>query len=43
MMYQKIRQQPTTRQLYAEKLAAEGVLAMAEADAMVEQYRRDAR
>jgi 2-oxoglutarate dehydrogenase E1 component len=40
-MYQKIRQHPTTRQLYAEKLAAEGVLTMAEADAMVEQYRRE--
>ncbi|HEX2493362.1 MAG TPA: thiamine pyrophosphate-dependent enzyme, partial [Steroidobacter sp.] len=41
VMYQTIRQQPTTRQKYAEKLAAEGVLTLAEADAMVEQYRRD--
>ena len=40
MMYRTIRQQPTTRQKYAEHLAAAGVLTMAEADAMVEQYRR---
>jgi 2-oxoglutarate dehydrogenase E1 component len=40
MMYQTIRRQATTRQKYAEKLAAEGVLTLAEADAMVEQYRR---
>jgi len=40
MMYQQIRQQATTRQKYAERLAAEGVLTLAEADAMVEQYRR---
>lgn len=40
VMYQQIRQLPTTRQKYAEKLAAEGVLTMSEADAMVEQYRR---
>ncbi|PZN27244.1 MAG: 2-oxoglutarate dehydrogenase E1 component, partial [Proteobacteria bacterium] len=41
LMYKVIRQHPTTRQLYAEKLVAEGVLTMAEADAMVDQYRRD--
>jgi len=41
MMYQVIRKQATTRQKYAEKLVSEGVIAMAEADAMVEQYRRD--
>src|SRR5262245_8148387 len=41
VMYQKIRQQPTTRHKYAERLAADGVLPMAEADAMVEQYRRE--
>ena len=40
MMYQQIRQQPTTRQKYAEKLVAENVITMAEADAMVEAYRR---
>jgi 2-oxoglutarate dehydrogenase E1 component len=41
MMYQKIRQHSTPRQIYADKLAAEGALTMAEADAMVDQYRRE--
>jgi 2-oxoglutarate dehydrogenase E1 component len=40
MMYQQIRAQPTTRQKYAEKLVAEGVIQMSDADAMVEEYRR---
>ena len=40
MMYQQIRQLPTTRQKYAEKLTAENVITMADADAMVEEYRR---
>jgi 2-oxoglutarate dehydrogenase E1 component len=40
MMYQVIRQRATTRQKYAERLAAEGVLTLTEADVMVEQYRR---
>ncbi|HEY5809958.1 MAG TPA: 2-oxoglutarate dehydrogenase E1 component, partial [Povalibacter sp.] len=40
MMYQQIRQQPTTRQRYAERLVADNVITMAEADAMVEEYRR---
>jgi 2-oxoglutarate dehydrogenase E1 component len=40
MMYQKIRQQPTTRQRYAERLSKEGVIESTEAEAMVEQYRR---
>jgi 2-oxoglutarate dehydrogenase E1 component len=40
MMYQKIRQQATTRQRYAEKLAKDGVLQSTDADALVEQYRR---
>ncbi|HLS80077.1 MAG TPA: 2-oxoglutarate dehydrogenase E1 component [Steroidobacter sp.] len=40
LMYQAIRRQPTTRQKYAEKLVAEGVITMAQADAMVEEYRR---
>ena len=39
LMYQIIRKKPTARQLYAEKLAAEGVLTAAEAAAMVGQYR----
>ena len=40
VMYQVIRHQATTRQKYAERLAAEAVLTLSEADAMVEQYRR---
>jgi 2-oxoglutarate dehydrogenase E1 component len=39
LMYQNIRKKPTVRQLYAERLAAEGVLGSAEAAAMMEQYR----
>jgi 2-oxoglutarate dehydrogenase E1 component len=39
VMYQAIRQHPTTRQLYAERLTAEGALSAAQADAMLEQYR----
>jgi 2-oxoglutarate dehydrogenase E1 component len=39
LMYQVIRKKPTVRQLYADKLAAEGVLPAAEAAAMMEQYR----
>ena len=38
-MYRVIRQHPTTRQIYADKLVAEGVLAQSEPDAMTEQYR----
>jgi 2-oxoglutarate dehydrogenase E1 component len=38
-MYQVIRQHPTTRQLYAKRLVAEGSLTQADADAMPEQYR----
>jgi 2-oxoglutarate dehydrogenase E1 component len=41
VMYQVIRQKRTTRQLYAEHLTANSVLAMTEADAMVERYRRE--
>jgi 2-oxoglutarate dehydrogenase E1 component len=41
VMYQKIRQQHTTRQKYADRLVAEGVLAAADGDAVVEQYRRE--
>jgi 2-oxoglutarate dehydrogenase E1 component len=40
LMYQIIRKKPTVRQLYAERLAAEGILSAAEANAMVEQYRQ---
>jgi 2-oxoglutarate dehydrogenase E1 component len=40
MMYQVIRRHPTTRQIYAEKLAAQGVLTKEEAAAIVEQYRQ---
>jgi 2-oxoglutarate dehydrogenase E1 component len=39
LMYQVIRKKPTVRQLYTEKLAAEGVLAAADAAAMMEAYR----
>ena len=40
MMYQVIRKHPTTRQLYAEKLAAQGVLSKDDAAGFVEQYRQ---
>jgi 2-oxoglutarate dehydrogenase E1 component len=39
MMYRVIRQHPTARRLYAEQLAAAGVVSAAEADAMLERYR----
>jgi 2-oxoglutarate dehydrogenase E1 component len=39
LMYQVIRKKPTARQLYTDKLAAEGVLSAADAAAMMEQYR----
>jgi 2-oxoglutarate dehydrogenase E1 component len=39
LMYQVIRKKPTARQLYADKLTAEGVLTAAEAAAMMERYR----
>jgi 2-oxoglutarate dehydrogenase E1 component len=39
LMYQVIRKKPTARQLYADKLTAEGVLSAADAAAMIEQYR----
>jgi 2-oxoglutarate dehydrogenase E1 component len=41
VMYSKIRAQKTPRQIYAERLVAEKVITMAEADAMVDQYRRE--
>ena len=39
VMYAAIRQHPTTRQLYADRLVADGVLTQAQADAMPEDYR----
>jgi 2-oxoglutarate dehydrogenase E1 component len=39
LMYHVIRKKPTARRLYADKLAAEGVLTAADAAAMMEQYR----
>ena len=39
LMYQVIRKKPTVRQLYADRLIAEGTLAVADAAAMIEQYR----
>ncbi len=38
-MYQVIRSHPTTRQIYAERLAADGVLGADEAGQMVGRYR----
>jgi 2-oxoglutarate dehydrogenase E1 component len=39
LMYQIIRKKPTVRQLYAEKLAAEGVISAADAATMMDVYR----
>ncbi len=39
VMYSTIRSKPTTRQLYADRLQAEGTIAPGEADRMVESYR----
>jgi 2-oxoglutarate dehydrogenase E1 component len=39
LMYKVIRKKATVRQMYADKLTAEGVLTAAEAAAMMEQYR----
>jgi 2-oxoglutarate dehydrogenase E1 component len=39
LMYQVIRKKPTARQIYADKLVAEGILTAADASAMLEQYR----
>ncbi len=41
VMYQVIRQKPTTRQLYAEYLAQQKVLELKEADGFAEQYRQE--
>ncbi|MEO6078732.1 MAG: 2-oxoglutarate dehydrogenase E1 component [Steroidobacteraceae bacterium] len=39
VMYAKIRQHPTARQIYAERLVAAGVVTAAEAKGFLEQYR----
>ncbi|TDJ26603.1 MAG: 2-oxoglutarate dehydrogenase E1 component [Gammaproteobacteria bacterium] len=39
MMYQKIRSHPTTRNIYADKLVAEGVISSDEADKLSGDYR----
>ena len=39
LMYQKISQLKTTRELYAESLVAEGVIEENESEAMVDEYR----
>jgi 2-oxoglutarate dehydrogenase E1 component len=39
LMYKKIAKQPSTRQLYAERLAADGVIAPADADKAAAEYR----
>ena len=40
VMYRLIRQHPTVRQLYAERLIADGVLTAAEVEQMIGQYRQ---
>jgi 2-oxoglutarate dehydrogenase E1 component len=40
VMYRVIRQHPTVRQLYAERLVADGVLATADVDQLIAQYRQ---
>ena len=39
VMYQVIRKKPTVRQIYADRLVADGVITPDEAAAMMEQYR----
>jgi len=39
LMYKKIAQHPGTRKLYAEKLAAQGVIAEGDAEQMIKDYR----
>lgn len=39
LMYQTIRNHPTTHTLYAKKLVDEGAISQAESDAMVDRYR----
>ena len=40
LMYKRIAQHPGTRQLYADKLAAQGLLTAEDAEEMVREYRR---
>ncbi|SES86650.1 2-oxoglutarate dehydrogenase E1 component [Thalassotalea agarivorans] len=40
LMYQKIKKHPTPRQIYADKLAAEGSIAAAKAKELVDYYRK---
>jgi 2-oxoglutarate dehydrogenase E1 component len=40
LMYQVIRARPTTRELYGKKLIAEGVIGEADAQALVDGYRK---
>jgi 2-oxoglutarate dehydrogenase E1 component len=39
LMYKVIRKHPTARQIYADKLASQGVIKAADATAMTDQYR----
>lgn len=39
MMYRKVRNHPTTRKLYGDRLEREGVIPQGEADRMVQKYR----
>ena len=39
-MYSKIRAQPSTRELYSQRLVAEGVISQAEVDAEVERFEK---
>ena len=41
LMYRKVRQKPTTRQIYAERLAAVDVLPMSQAVEMTQRYQRE--
>src|SRR5690625_3158163 len=41
LMYRKIKDHPSSRTLYAQRLAEQGVVSEAEAEAMVETYRED--
>ena len=40
MMYKKIAERPTARAVYASRLESAGIVTRAEADGMVEEYRR---
>jgi len=41
LMYKKIAQHPGTRKLYADRLAAQGVIQAGEAEEMIKKYRGD--